>query len=341
MIKPDLELLDLMVREQNEVDAKWQATAYWQEIAAPLIQYFRTPEHVINFRSAPVRTGIRSETPANPGRQPFVTGPGKWAVSLLRAVPVLNRIVSVQDDLIQKHIETFNQNLVLSYLLLKERFGQLGVLDDAREGNPDDFVTIEGKAYSFRSLGYQNLYSQLMKQIDFSKINSVLELGSGYGGQAEVILRRNPHLKYVCVDIPPWLYIAEVYLEALFPGQVLGYRSTRLITQKAQLLEMMKGKKIAMLPAWKWALIDDEFDLFWNSKSLQEMNENAANYLQMVTKHCRSLFLHAYTSPKGKTPPPGFLRDIVMQTGAFREVLCEEDLYAGRNSLSMLFHKTK
>jgi putative sugar O-methyltransferase len=53
----------------------------------------------------------------------------------------------------------------------------------------------------------------------------VLELGAGYGRDAYAILATNPGIKYVIVDIPPALWVAETYLRHEFPAlRIFSYR---------------------------------------------------------------------------------------------------------------------
>lgn len=51
-----------------------------------------------------------------------------------------------------------------------------------------------------------------MSQINKEEIHTILELGAGYGRTAYFFLKMIPNLKYVFVDIPPALYIAEKYI---------------------------------------------------------------------------------------------------------------------------------
>jgi len=52
-----------------------------------------------------------------------------------------------------------------------------------------------------------------------------LELGAGYGRDAHAILATNPGIKYVIVDIPPALWVAETYLRHEFPDlRIFCYR---------------------------------------------------------------------------------------------------------------------
>jgi putative sugar O-methyltransferase len=53
----------------------------------------------------------------------------------------------------------------------------------------------------------------------------VIELGAGYGRDAHAMLATNPGIKYVIVDIPPALWVAETYLRHQFPQlRVFQYR---------------------------------------------------------------------------------------------------------------------
>ena len=240
-ITPDTELLDLMLQDYAEVEPRWQATSYWREFAGPMVEYFHDPENVKHFRSAPVRTGIRSVNPANEFQRPRLRGHGPKLLAALNHMPILKGLMryfeETQDMLIKSHESTFRHAQILSWLYLNELGKGQAVLDDMRVGDPDDGVEIEGNYYSYRSMGYQQLYLQAARYVDMRSIRSVIELGSGYGGQIEVFLRKNANTFCLAVDILPWLYIAEIYLKAVFPGQVMGYRETRNIDAKIDLLE--------------------------------------------------------------------------------------------------------
>lgn len=344
-IKPDSELLDLMLHDYAEEEPRWQATSYWREFAGPLVEYFRRPENVKHFRSAPIRTGIRSVNPSNIGQRPHLMGHGPRLLAVLNHVPVVKGLIryfeETQDMLIKSHEKTFRHAQVLSWLYLTEQGKGQAVLDDMRVGDPDDGVEIEGSYYSYRSLGYQQLYLQAARYIDMRRIRSVVELGSGYGGQIEVFLRRNADAFCIAVDILPWLYIAEIYLKAVFPGQVMGYRETRQISAKIDLSRESGRYRVAMIPSWKWKYLEGPFDLFWNSKSLQEMNEYAACYLEEAIRVCHFLFLHAYTPrPILGVHRPEDLRNWVMDSGLCKECFFSKNLFAGSEGFDMLFEKT-
>ena len=71
------------------------------------------------------------------------------------------------------------------------------------------------------------MYAFASKLIDFDSIHSILELGTGIGGQLEVIKKLHPDVNYYVFDITPMLYVCEQYLKSIFPSSVVSYRETR------------------------------------------------------------------------------------------------------------------
>ena len=55
-------------------------------------------------------------------------------------------------------------------------------------------------------------YSYANQFVDFDNIETVVELGSGWGSQAEVWMQLNPDVRLFLFDISPTLYVAEQYL---------------------------------------------------------------------------------------------------------------------------------
>ena len=105
---------------------------------------------------------------------------------------------------------------------------------------------------------------------------------------AEVISKLHPHIRYVDVDIPPQIYIAERYLSACFERKVVGYRETK---QQDELIpESHDGKHLFTLCPWQLPKLAGNYDLFINSASFQEMEppvvQNYARHLdRLVTRY--------------------------------------------------------
>ena len=155
-------------------------------------------------------------------------------------------------------------------------------LSDSLVGNPKNTLKVNGKSLTFTILRYYILYAQTCKFIDYKKINSVFELGGGGGFQIEVLKKLNPHLTIFLSDLPTQLYIAQQYLETVFPKTVIPYKETRDFNK---IPEDIDGK-IVIVGTQKINLL--KYDLFWNSMSFQVMKpKTVENYLKYVNNQAQ------------------------------------------------------
>jgi putative sugar O-methyltransferase len=120
----------------------------------------------------------------------------------------------------------------------------------------------------------------------------VIELGGGYGRVAWAYLEAFPGARYVLVDIPPALAIAEGYLTTLFPER-RAFRF-RHFDSHEEVREELDRAQIAFLTPNQLELVPPlEAGLFVNISSLHEMRPaQIAHYLGQVGIHCRG---HFYT----------------------------------------------
>jgi putative sugar O-methyltransferase len=98
----------------------------------------------------------------------------------------------------------------------------------------------------------------------------VLELGAGYGRDAYALMATKPGIKYVIIDIPPALWVAETYLRRQFPDRkIFRYREFANFEEiESEFLDsdiaFFLSTQIAKLP-------DGLADLAINISSLHEM----------------------------------------------------------------------
>ena len=120
----------------------------------------------------------------------------------------------------------------------------------------------------------------------------VLELGGGYGRVAWVFLEEFPQARYIMVDIPPALGIAQQYLTTLFPER-RAFRF-RHFDSGADVADELAEAQIAFLTPNQLELLEPlGVDLFINISSLHEMRpEQIAYYLGQVDRHTAG---HFYT----------------------------------------------
>ncbi|MGD0506008.1 MAG: putative sugar O-methyltransferase [Steroidobacteraceae bacterium] len=141
-------------------------------------------------------------------------------------------------------------------------------LREPAEGNPAAIYDDTGALVS------QDLASSILELSSLGPSiapgSVVLELGAGYGRDAYAILATNPGIKYVIIDIPPALWVAETYLSHQFPDlRVFRYRNfSRFDEIEKEFLEcdiaFFLSTQIASLP-------DGIADFAINISSLHEM----------------------------------------------------------------------
>jgi len=121
-------------------------------------------------------------------------------------------------------------------------------------------------------------------------IGSVIELGAGYGRIAWVFLSAMPEVRYVVVDIPPALAVAERYLSSLFADRrVFGFRH---FDGFAEVADEFDAAQIAFLTPNQLDLLPPQgADLFVNVSSLHEMRpDQIEHYFSAIQTHCAGRF---------------------------------------------------
>ena len=122
------------------------------------------------------------------------------------------------EHLKKKHTIFYNTlaNLLWAYVEKNDTEGLLDRLSEPREGNPPE-VMRNGRLIS------QDLANSLLEyeailhpDLDRRDVQTILELGPGYGRTAYVFMTLQPGCRYILVDIPPALYVAQRYLSAVF-----------------------------------------------------------------------------------------------------------------------------
>lgn len=99
---------------------------------------------------------------------------------------------------------------------------------------------------------------------------TVCELGAGYGRNAFVFLELFPHCRYIIIDIPPALYLAQHYLTRLYPGKKV-FRFRPFEDSSAIRNEMNNADIVFLLPHQASSIPDKTVDLTINISSLHEM----------------------------------------------------------------------
>ena len=132
-----------------------------------------------------------------------------------------------------------------------------------------------GRAYN----NYLLMLAALSQHVD-APPRSFLEIGGGFGVLGEIVKSRDPQTRYLDVDIPPLLTVASYYLTTLFGSDDFTLYDDAIPTQ-GRITVPHSG----VLPNYRLADIDAEFEVFVNSFSFQEMEPDVVdNYIDLVCR---------------------------------------------------------
>jgi putative sugar O-methyltransferase len=165
----------------------------------------------------------------------------------------------------------------------KKYFLDLGKFSESEIGSPIEQFNIDSKKYSRSALNYLQGLAFLQKTDPLFEPRVVLEIGGGFGSLGEILAKTGPtDLKYIGVDLPPVIFIAEWYLSQIFGKENVDSLESTSVKQKIKISEL---KKFANLCSFQIENLEGTIDLFVNYISFQEMEPNVVeNYLQKIAE---------------------------------------------------------
>lgn len=160
---------------------------------------------------------------------------------------------------------------------------------ESRLGSPLQYYKLTGGEHGWTRpyLNYLLCLAALSRHIDTAP-TAVLEIGGGFGVLGEILLSRDPAVRYVNLDIPPLVTVSSYYLKTLFGDRVRTYDAALAEAGELNL------DTSAVLPNWRIRDVRGDFDVFVNSFSFQEMEPDVVeHYIDAVAeigvKHVVSL----------------------------------------------------
>jgi len=185
----------------------------------------------------------------------------------------------------------FLARMLWRFIQRYDRENLLQRLSEPEFGNPFK-IYIDGKLIS-QDLGnsileYYSIREQFKTNSDQKAI--ICELGGGYGRNAYVFLQAMPKVKYVLIDIPPALHIAQEYLSSLYSDRkIFRFRDFQSFTDVEN--EFNAASIVFLLPHQARLLPPKSVDLFINISSLQEMTYDQVNeYFKLIDHLTKGYF---------------------------------------------------
>lgn len=167
----------------------------------------------------------------------------------------------------------------------------LNEMEEPSQGNPVQ-IRVGGKFVSQDLANAILEYYAIVSHFDVatSARSTICELGAGYGRNAYVFAKALPRCRYIVVDIPPALYVAQRYLSSVFPERrVFEFRCFEDYCAVEKQLE--EADFAFLLPHQAALLPEKSVDLFINISSLHEMKPSQIDaYIQLIGRLTKGFF---------------------------------------------------
>jgi putative sugar O-methyltransferase len=162
-------------------------------------------------------------------------------------------------------------------------------LDEPTVGNPL-LVQHRGRLVTQDLCNSALEYATIRGEAPLPENARIVEVGAGYGRLAWVFLSEMPDVRYLVVDIPPALAIAEEYLSGLFPDRTVF--PFRRFTRFEDIAREFEGAQIAFMTPNQLDLLPElGSDLFVNVSSFHEMRpDQIEHFFSLIDLHCRGFF---------------------------------------------------
>ena len=149
-------------------------------------------------------------------------------------------------------------------------------------GNPTECHNIEGVTISRPIANYMLGLLFILSHLKTIKIETVVEIGGGYGALGELLLGSNLGTKlYIDFDIPPTCIFAEFYLKQVLKNNFKSELDS--LWPSVSKIELLSGAHVR--PNWDIRSLDGSPDLFVNFHSFQEMEPDVVSaYLNEIDR---------------------------------------------------------
>ena len=270
----------ILLEQMAQQSALYRPSIFWAEASSDILAQF-AKEGIENFRAQINPLMYFVPTYGAPGN-----GIPEAMKSAVQAALDAHKVTPKQQAAFDGFLSGEAAALADYRTLVATNYGSASqpLLDfsESQVGQPIEQFEFDGKRYSRSALNYLLGLSFLAKFVDLSSIQTVMEIGGGFGTLGEITHKVLPDSKYIDVDIPPTLFAADFYLREVFGDSKVTRAETYLEAQRLPLSELAA---MSVLPSWKIEALEGEVDLFVNFISFQEMEPHIVqNYLNHVSR---------------------------------------------------------
>ena len=133
--------------------------------------------------------------------------------------------------------ELISKELIALWDKMYERYDNsiLDLFSEPEEGEPLSII-YKGRSVSNDLALSLYEYFTLTELLEFSTIESIFEIGSGYGRTAYVIKKLHPNIKYTIFDLEPCLNLSKRYLGSVIQNNDIAFKNPDSIDGHCNLL---------------------------------------------------------------------------------------------------------
>lgn len=296
-----MKLLNQLLLDEQKFNQKlYSAGPYWKDKSKRAVLEIKK-SGLSNFRGLYSNIGASyADNEVLDVRVLYFLGLERFYTFLINIFPIkkifelqLNTTTKFFYDYLNLKQENYKNNSRVKYLLNKYK------LEDTVEFGCMNKFLFNNKEYSFHHLNLLSEHDYLTKFINYNKVDSVFEIGGGFGLNTQILLQNYPNIKKILyLDIVPNLYVGSEYLRKFYKKAVIDYS----VTKNYSKIKFSKNDnlEIICIAPWQIEKVDCKIDYFHNSHSFIEMTEDIiSNYIKYIKKfitHESQLALTTYTA---------------------------------------------
>ena len=199
MIENDLVLLEEMQSFQNSAPEIYKTTNYWKVYEDRFLPYVKK-YGLSNFRSGQYEPGGEVLFSFGAANGPFLKKT-KWRQLVFRILahaanrgllPAPNSNTFFPKESIKKVKRRVQRKLIDLERASTPSLRSLNEIDVSDFGEPSILFENNGRKIDYNTLDFYSRCAYVAKFLDFNEINTIVELGSGSGAQAELIAKLHP-----------------------------------------------------------------------------------------------------------------------------------------------------
>ena len=276
-------LLNSMIQDMNQQSDLYKPTTFWEQGSKLIIDDLEKND-IKDFRKLSVTKSffVPNYTPNEYLKEPY-----KYdnVLKEFDSITIDKRFVTKINRVFCGYESGFSDYRVLEASNIDKK-PYTNKISESSVGNPLEQFTFNNRKFSRSFLNYLLGLNFLKKHLDTTAIQTVMEIGGGFGTLGEILLgdERN-NIFYINADIPPVSFVSSYYLEEVFGKEKIANYDDLKDLSTLDIKTLKNQYQALNLCSWQIPKLVGSIDLFVNFISFQEMEPDVVqNYCNHVDR---------------------------------------------------------